>query len=130
MVEKVESDIKRGMNFDFPWQKEDGGRTAIKLVSVGDCLEEWLEIKQTNTSSETLRTYTSSLKMFAITLKRGEDTPLRNINTHGRPEHVVSNLLCQENVVVIDKIPECSKIVFRLVKNRKRFPTRREIAAA
>ena len=31
---------------------------------------------------------------------------------------------------MIDKIPECSKIVFRLVKNRKRFPTRREIAAA
>ena len=32
MVEKVESDIKRGMNFEFPWQKEDGGKTAINLI--------------------------------------------------------------------------------------------------
>ena len=80
-VEKVEDDIKNCMNFDFPWQKEDGGKTAIKLVSVKDCLDEWLELKRTNTSSETLRTYTSSLKMFIKTLKRGGDTPLRNINT-------------------------------------------------
>ena len=81
MVEKVEDDIKKGNNFVFPWQKEDGGKTAIKLVSIKDCLDEWLELKRTNTSSETLRTYTSSLKMFIKTLKRGEDTPLRNINT-------------------------------------------------
>ena len=76
MVEKVEDDIKRGMSFVFPWQSEDGGKTAIKLISVGECLDEWLELKRTNTSSETLRTYTSSLKMFIETLKRGEDTPL------------------------------------------------------
>ena len=40
MVEKVESDIKRGMNFEFPWQTDEGGKTSIKLVSVGDCLDE------------------------------------------------------------------------------------------
>mgnify|MGYP005634671313 FL=1 len=49
MVEKVESDIKRGMNFEFSWQKEEGGRTSIKLLSVRDCLDEWLEVKRTNT---------------------------------------------------------------------------------
>ncbi len=81
MVEKVESDIKRGMNFEFSWQKEEGGKTSIKLVSVGDCLDEWLELKRTNSYPDTLRTYTSSLKMFIKTLKRGDDTPLRNINT-------------------------------------------------
>ena len=81
MVEKVEDDIKDGMNFDFPWQTEEGGKTSIKLVSVGESLEEWLELKRINTSSETHRTYKSSLKMFIKTLKRGEDTPVRNIIT-------------------------------------------------
>ena len=103
MVEKVESDIKRGMNFDFPWQKEDGGKTAIKLVSVGDCLDEWLEIKQTNTSSETLRTYTSSLKMFIKTLKRGEDTPLRNINTQSIENFKKIQLSKERSVCGINK---------------------------
>ena len=32
MVEKVEDDIKKGNNFVFPWQKEDGGKTAINLI--------------------------------------------------------------------------------------------------
>ena len=63
-VEKVEGDIKDGMNFDFPWQTEECNKATIRLVSVGDCLEEWLELKRINTSSETHRTYKSSLKMF------------------------------------------------------------------
>ena len=81
MVEKVEYDIKRGMSFEFPWQKEEGGRTSIKLLSVRDCLDEWLEIKRTNTYPETFRTYSSSLRMFILTLKQEDNTPLRNINT-------------------------------------------------
>ena len=32
MVEKVERDIKHGINFYFPWQNEDGGRTGIIVV--------------------------------------------------------------------------------------------------
>jgi len=103
MVEKVESDIKRGMNFDFPWQKEDGGKTTIKLVSVKDCLDEWLELKRTNTSSETLRTYTSSLKMFIKTLKRGEDTPLRNINTQSIENFKKIQLSKERSVCGINK---------------------------
>ncbi len=102
-VEKVEDDIKRGMNFDFPWQKEDGGKTAIKLVSVGDCLDEWLELKRTNSYPDTLRTYTSSLKTFIKTLKRGEDTPLRNINTQSIENFKKNELKKNRSVCGINK---------------------------
>ena len=34
MVEKVEEDIKNGMNFEFPWQKEDGGKTTISITII------------------------------------------------------------------------------------------------
>jgi len=81
MVEKVEDEIKEGKCFEFPWQKDEGGKTTIKLISVNECLDEWLELKRNNTYPETLRTYMSSLKMFLVTLKKQGDTPLRNINT-------------------------------------------------
>jgi len=80
-VEKVEDDIKDGMSFIFPWQSEENKKTTLKLVSVNDCLSEWLEIKKINTAKDTLRTYTSSLKMFIATLKQQGDTPIRNIKS-------------------------------------------------
>ena len=81
MVEKVESDIKKGMKFKFPWQSDDGGKTKVILLTIGKCLIQWLNIKATNTSPETHRTYLSSLKNFIITLKHGEASPMRNIKT-------------------------------------------------
>ena len=81
MVEKVESDIKKGMKFKFPWQSDDGGKTKVILLSIGKCLDQWLNIKATNTSPETHRTYLSSLKGFINSLKQGELSPIRKIKT-------------------------------------------------
>ena len=52
------------MKFKFPWQNDEGGKTKVILLTIGKCLNQWLEIKSINTTPDTHRTYLSSLKVL------------------------------------------------------------------
>ena len=67
-VEKLEVDIKAGMDFTFGWQRENGGKVKLKQVRVKECIDLWLRVKETNVSLESCRRYRVSLNAFLITL--------------------------------------------------------------
>jgi len=67
-VEKLEMDIKAGMDFTFPWQRENGGKVKLRQMSVLECIDLWLRVKETNISSESCRRYRVSLNAFIKTL--------------------------------------------------------------
>ena len=67
-VEKLEVDIKAGMDFTFGWQRENGGKVKLKQVTVKECIDLWLRVKETNVSPESCRRYRVSLNAFLTTL--------------------------------------------------------------
>jgi hypothetical protein len=67
-VEKLEVDIKAGMDFTFGWQSENGGKVKLKQVSVLECIDLWLRVKETNVSPESCRRYRVSLNALLTTL--------------------------------------------------------------
>ena len=67
-VEKLEVDITAGMDFTFPWQSENGGKVKLKQVTIKECIDLWLRVKETNVSIESCRRYRVSLNAFLITL--------------------------------------------------------------
>ena len=42
-IEKVEKDIKGGMEFEFPWMKENGGKTKVKPLSLSDAIDTFIK---------------------------------------------------------------------------------------
>ena len=44
IIEKYESDIKNGMEYTFPWEK-DGGKTEVKLFTLSDAIKLFLKHK-------------------------------------------------------------------------------------
>ncbi len=46
-VNKVESDIRSGLEFTFPWMNEDG-QTKVSRYTIYDALQEWMGNRQSN----------------------------------------------------------------------------------
>ena len=45
-VERLESDIKNGIYYDFAWLKKDGGSTSVIRLSISDAIDEWLQVRK------------------------------------------------------------------------------------
>ena len=45
IVEKHEQDIKKGMEYIFPWQK-DGGKTDVKLFTLSDAIKLFVNMRR------------------------------------------------------------------------------------
>ena len=39
-IERVESDIKDGMEYNFSWLKDNGGRTSVRVRTLKDVVDE------------------------------------------------------------------------------------------
>lgn len=78
-VNKVESDIKDGMEFSFPWDSEDSS-TRVKRFTLVDAYENWLDFRK----SEGIRPSTirrNRYTMIHFSSVVGKSTPLSSIET-------------------------------------------------
>ena len=78
-VEKVESDIKDGMKFDFPWLNNDCSRTKVKPKSLIDTIHLFIDYRLT---SENLRPKTIEINQRALDLfiEVVGNIPVKSIN--------------------------------------------------
>ena len=78
-VNKVEDDIKSGMNFIFPWLGESPS-TSVKRFTLNDAVELWLSNrKSSGIRSSTIKRNWYSMKSFMSII--GYKRPLTDINT-------------------------------------------------
>ena len=70
-VERYENDIKSGMEFEFAWMKENGGRTEIKPLSLSDAIDAFINHRiKTNTCREsTISMNRRALNLFVKVVK-------------------------------------------------------------
>ena len=78
-VGNQEVNIKNGQQVIFPWASDTGGKSRVVLKTIGECVEEWLDMKYTNLREQSVRRYAVSLNAFMSTLKSKENEPIRNI---------------------------------------------------
>ncbi|MDC0882330.1 tyrosine-type recombinase/integrase [Candidatus Marinimicrobia bacterium] len=79
-INKVEKDIKSGMNFTFPWLS-DSLSTVIKQLTIVDAAKKWLdERKRESIKENTILTNRYGIKYFIDCV--GDNKPLRNINNN------------------------------------------------
>ena len=62
LVTKVESDIKNGLSFSFPWMNDDG-RTKVSVFTLSDAVEQWIGHRENNKIRK------STLALNQLTLK-------------------------------------------------------------
>ena len=77
-VEKVEKDIKNGMRFDFKWLNDEG-RTHIKVLTLTDVSDEYLNIRKSKVRESTRNRDRISLNQ--LNEFSGKNLPIRNINS-------------------------------------------------
>ena len=78
-VNKVEDDIKKGMEFEFPWLS-DSTTTKVKRYSILDAVEHWLNQRSSEgIRPSTIRRNRYSLKSFMSYI--GTSTPLSKVST-------------------------------------------------
>ena len=78
-VNKVESDIKTGLEFTFPWMNEDG-QTKVSRYTIYDALQEWMGNRQSNgIRPSTIRR--NRYSMDSIMSIIGSTRPLSSIDT-------------------------------------------------
>ena len=65
IVEKHEQDIKKGMEYIFPWQK-DGGKTDVKLFTLSDAIKLFVKHKREieKVREKTLHCYNEAFTIF------------------------------------------------------------------
>ena len=70
-VERYENDIKNGMEFEFAWMKENGGRTKVKPLSLSDAIDAFINHRiKTNTCREsTISMNRRALNLFVKVVK-------------------------------------------------------------
>ena len=70
-VERYENDIKSGMEFEFAWMKENGGKTEIKPLSLSDAIDAFINYRiKTNTCREsTISMNRRALNLFVKVVK-------------------------------------------------------------
>ena len=76
-VEKVEKDIKNGMKFDFSWLNDEG-RTNIKVLTLMDVMDEYLNCRKSKVRESTRNRDRISLNQLIDFI--GKDLPIKNIN--------------------------------------------------
>ena len=78
-VNKVEDDIKKGMEFEFPWLS-DSTTTKVKRYSIQDAVKHWLNQRSADgIRPSTIRRNRYSLKSFMSYI--GTSTPLSKVST-------------------------------------------------
>tara|TARA_B100002052_G_scaffold245543_1_gene231357 strand:- start:57 stop:1184 length:1128 start_codon:yes stop_codon:yes gene_type:complete len=79
LVNRVESDIKNGMEFDFPWMTDDS-EIKVRRFTLVDAYENWLDFRK----SEGIRPSTirrNRYTMIHFSSVVGKSTPLSSIET-------------------------------------------------
>jgi len=76
-VERVEEDIKNGMKFDFSWLNDEG-RTNIKVLTLIDVMDEYLNLRKSKVRESTRNRDRISLNQLIDF--SGKDLPMKNIN--------------------------------------------------
>jgi len=81
-VNKVENDIKQGMEFSFPWLSEST-TTKVKRYTINDAVEKWLNQRESEgIRKSTIRRNRYSMKSFmSYTNRKGTSTPLSKVTT-------------------------------------------------
>ena len=78
-VNRLESDIKDGIAFSFPWMNDEGASRVIRFT-VGDAMKEWVNRKSKNgVRPKTLEIYDAGLQHFINYL--GVKLPLQSVTT-------------------------------------------------
>ena len=62
-VNKVETDIKQGMGFSFPWLSESG-RTRVKRFTLKDAVDQWMSKRVGNLAEKTIELNQDGLNYF------------------------------------------------------------------
>ena len=85
-VEKVESDIRDGMQFSFPWLNE-GGRVKVVELSVEEAVNDWMERrrKQPDISEATIQINENSIDHLYSCV--GRTAPLKSITTKSMDDY-------------------------------------------
>jgi integrase len=78
IVQKHEKDIKNGLEFDFPWLKENGGSTSVKIKTLSNTIEEYLQYRFNKVRESTRRRDKVSLNQL---LNEIGDIPIQNLNS-------------------------------------------------
>ena len=82
MVERYRSDIIKGLEFDFPWQKKYGGRITLKEDSLSEAVDSWIERrkKRPDIRPKTIEINLNSINHLYRCL--GKNIPLKSITTN------------------------------------------------
>ena len=64
-IEKVEKDIKDGVEFDFPWIRNNGGKTKVKPFILSDAIDKFINHR---IKADSLRASTISINRRALNL--------------------------------------------------------------
>jgi len=78
-VEKVEEDIKKGMNFSFPWLS-DSTKTTIKRFTLQDAVDSWMSKRVGRLAEKTIELNQDGLNYFLKFI--GSIHPLESITTN------------------------------------------------
>ena len=80
MIEKVEDDIRNGMDFTFPWL-DGGGKVKVKELTVEEAINDWMERrrKQPDISEATIQINENSIDHLYSCV--GKSTPLKSVTT-------------------------------------------------
>ena len=78
-VNKVENDIKRGMEFSFPWSS-DSTRTKVKRFTLKDAADQWMSKREGKLAEKTIELNQDGLNYFLKFI--GSTYPLESITTN------------------------------------------------
>jgi len=98
IVEKAEEDIKSGLSFRFPWQKQNGGNTTLEQLSLEKAVARWLITMKNTTSDEHCKRCKISMDRLMDAL--GVSSPVSQLNTknieefknHWNGKHAVAGI--------------------------------------
>lgn len=77
-VEKVESDIRRGIEFDFPWLS-DLTKTKVKRFTIQEAVDKWIDKRMKHLAIKTIDSNQYSVDYIVMYL--GGNLPLESITT-------------------------------------------------
>tara|TARA_Y100000817_G_C16679726_1_gene465351 strand:+ start:50 stop:472 length:423 start_codon:yes stop_codon:yes gene_type:complete len=78
-VNKVEDDIKQGMDFSFPWLS-DTVKTKVKRFTLKDAVDQWMSMREGKLAEKTIELNRYGLSYFLKFI--GSAYPLESITTN------------------------------------------------
>ena len=76
-IERVESDIKDGMEYNFSWLKDNGGRTSVRVRTLKDVVDEYLDYRIGKVRPSTINRDRISLNQLMMVIH--DNTPINHI---------------------------------------------------